>query len=374
MSYVGAAALVTTPPAGRSSSQVTTDLQSIKNACVLIVDDEPANVLLLERLLEVSDFTNVVATTDSSQAVTLCTSSDPDLIVLDLQMPDPDGFEVLGMLSPWTRGPTKLPVLVATADANPDTKRRVLAAGARDFLTKPLDPSEVVVRIQNLLEARLLQVELRKQTRALQKAVEERTEELTGTAMDVMGPLAAAAGYRDDEQDEHRLRVGRASTLVARGLGMDEATAEMIGRAARLHDVGKIGLSDDVLLHSNGHAPEDLELVKNHVAIGAEILGRGRSRLSRMAAEIARTHHERWDGSGYPEGLRGEQIPMSGRIVALADTFDGLVYPRPQKEAMQLTDAVRAVQALAGGELDPTVVSAFDALDHEALVGAVQCD
>ena len=147
--------------------------------------------------------------------------------------------------------------------------------------------------------------------------------------------------------------MGRTAALLARGLGLDDETVEMIGRAARLHDVGKIGLSDHVLLQSGGYAPGDLELMKNHVAIGAEILGGGRSRLLKMAAEIARTHHERWDGSGYPEGLSGEQIPVSGRIVALADCFDGLVFPPPGTTAKRLPEAVGEIQKRAGVDLDP---------------------
>jgi putative two-component system response regulator len=342
--------------------------RTLKDACVLIVDDEAANVLLLERLLEVSDFTNVVSTTQSSEVVALCTSHDPDLIVLDLHMPDPDGFEVMGMLSPWIQGPTKLPVLVATADVNPETKRRALAAGARDFLTKPLDPSEVVVRIENLLESRLLQLELRKQAKALEKAVEEQSQELTDAALECIEPLAVASAFRDDDQAEHALRVARTSALLARELGLPEDTVEMIGRAARLHDVGKIGLSDDVLLHPARLAPEDVELMKSHVAIGAEILGHGRSRLMKLATEIARTHHERWDGGGYPDGLRGEQIPVPGRIVGLADTFDGLVH----NAAKPLPEAVAEIQRLAGREFDPNVVRAFEALDHQDLVAPAQ--
>jgi putative two-component system response regulator len=336
----------------------------VKDASVLIVDDEAANVLLLERLLEVSDFTNVASTTHSSEVVALCTSFDPDLIVLDLHMPDPDGFEVMGMLSPWIQGPTKLPVLVATADVNPETKRRALAAGARDFLTKPLDPSEVVVRIENLLEARLLQLELREQAKALEKAVEAQSQELTDAALEVIEPLAVASAFRDDDQDGHALRVARTSGLLARELGIPEESAELIGRAARLHDVGKIGLPDDLLLHPGRLAAEDRELMKSHVAIGAEILGHGRSRLLKLAAEIARTHHERWDGSGYPEGLRGEHIPVPGRIVGLADTFDGLVH----NASKLLPEAVAEIQRRAGREFDPNVLRAFEALDHEGLV------
>lgn len=344
------------------------DPPAVKNARIIVVDDEPANVRLLERLLEVADFTNVVSTTDSSQVVTLCAEVEPDLIVLDLHMPDPDGFEVMGMLAPWIRGSTRLPVLVATADVTPDTKRRALSAGARDFLTKPLDPSEVVVRIENLLDAQMTHAELRRQTKALEEAVQLRTRALTEVELDLVEPLGFAAEYRDEEAHEHTLRVGRAAALLAGELALPDEVVGMIAHAARLHDVGKIGLSDSILLHSGPYSPEEFELMKSHVAIGAEILGRGHSRLLRLAAEIARTHHERWDGSGYPEGLSGEEIPTSGRIVALVDTFDALCHPRPYRWAKSPTEALAELRSLSGHAFDPAVVSAFEALDHAKLL------
>jgi putative two-component system response regulator len=344
------------------------DRPAVKSARIMVVDDQPVNVRLLERLLEVSGFTEVVSTTDSSAVVSLCAEAEPDLIVLDLQMPDPDGFEVMGMLSPWIRGATPLPVLVTTGDISSETKRRALAAGARDFLTKPFDPPELVARIQNLLEARLLQLELHRHARQLQEALGGQARELERAGTELLEPLAFAAEYRDEDPREHTLRVGRASTLLARELALPDEEVELIGRAARLHDVGKIGLSDAVLLKPGRYTPEEFELMKSHAAIGAEILGRGRSRLSRLAAEIARTHHERWDGSGYPDGLRGEEIPMGGRIVALADTFDALTQPRSYREARPLAEAVDEIRNLGGRDFDPRVVSAFEALDHEGLV------
>ena len=348
------------------------DEPAVKSARVLIVDDEPSNVRFLEKLLEVSDFTDVVSTTDSSEVVGVCVEREPDLIVLDLNMPAPDGFEVMGMLSPWIRGSTRLPVLVATADVSPETKRRALTAGARDFLTKPLDPSEVVARIENLLEVRLLQAELRRENKALEERVVERTSELEQANMELLEPLAFAAEYRDEDPHEHALRVGRTSALLARELALPEHVVGVIDRAARLHDVGKIGLSDSVLLNTGRYTPEDFELMKTHVLIGAEILSRGRSLLLRTAADIARTHHERWDGSGYIDGLHGEEIPIAGRIVAVADTFEALTRRRPYREAIPLPAAVAEIRGLAGREFDPRVVSAFESLEHEALVGPVE--
>lgn len=345
------------------------DDSAVRSARILVVDDEVSNIRLLEALLEVSGFTEVTGTGDSSAVVGLCVEHEPDLIVLDLNMPPPDGFELLGMLSPWIRGPARLPILVATADATPETKRRVLAAGARDFLTKPLDPSEVVTRIENLLEVRLLQAELRLQNDELERRVAERTSELEQANSELLEPLAFAAEYRDEDPHEHTLRVGRTSALLAGGLGLAESVVAVMDRAARLHDVGKLGLSDSVLLNTGRYTAEDFELMKTHVLIGAEILSRGRSTLLRTATDIARTHHERWNGSGYIEGLRGEEIPMVGRIVAVADTFDALTRRRPYREAMPTAKAVAEIRGLAARDFDPRVVAAFESLDHASLVG-----
>lgn len=348
------------------------DQPAVKSARVLIVDDEPSNVRFLERLLEVSDIPDVVSTTDSSDVVDLCVEREPDLIVLDLNMPAPDGFEVMGMLSPWIHGSPRLPVLVATADVSPETKRRALSAGASDFLTKPLDPSEVVTRIENLLAVRLLHAELRRQNKALEERVGERTSELEQANVELLEPLAFAAEYRDEDPHEHTLRVGRTSALLARQLELPDHVVAVMDRAARLHDVGKIGLSDSVLLNTGRYTPEDFELMKTHVVIGAEILKRGRSLLLRTAADIARTHHERWDGSGYLEGLHGEEIPVAARIVAVADTFDALTRRRPYRDAMPLPDAVAEIRGLAGRDFDPRVVGAFESLDHPVLVGPLE--
>lgn len=347
------------------------DSADLKGARILIADDEPANIMLLERLLDVSDFTNTASTTDSSAVVSLCAELDPDLLILDLQMPDPDGFEVMSLLAPWIRGSTRLPVLVATADATPATRRRALAAGARDFLTKPLDPTEVIARVDNLLESRLLQLELRDKNRALEERVDLRTRELAEAGQELLEPLAFAAEYRDEDAHDHTVRVQRASALLARELAEDHETADLLGRAARLHDVGKLGLSDAVLLNTGRYTPEEFELMTTHTLIGAEILGRGRSRLLRMAAEIARSHHERWDGSGYPHGLQGEQIPFSGRIVGLVDTFEALTHRRFNREAKSVTEAVADIRDVSGRLFDPRVVGAFDALDHVALLAPV---
>jgi len=343
-------------------------------AHIVVVEDEHELAHLIAQTLRDDRHTTEIIR-DGQVALDRLTGSGritPDLIILDLHMPPPDGFELLGLLSPWTRGSTRLPVLVTTADEDTDARQRALAAGAKDFLTKPINPSELVARAENLLESRLLQLELREKNKELEKRVDFKTVELAEAGMELLEPLAFAAEYRDEGARDHPLRVGRASALLAQELGLDEETVSLIGRAARLHDVGKLGLSDTVLLNTGRYKPEEFELMKTHTIIGAEILGRGRSRLVRMAAEIARTHHERWNGSGYPEGLEGDRIPLPGRIVALVDTFEALTHHRVYRGARPLPEAVSEVLALAGQDFDPCVVNAFGGLDHDALVAPVE--
>ncbi len=343
------------------------DDAAIKRARILIADDQEANITLLERLLEVSDFTNVVTTTDSSQVVTLCAEVAPDLVLLDLHMPFPDGFEVMSQLGPWIQGPTRLPVLVLTADATPDAKRRALTLGATDFLTKPFDNVEVVLRVKNLLLTRLLQVELRNQNRELDRRVRARTRELEEARIEALERLAFAAEYRDDATGGHPERVGRIASLVAAELGLPDETVELMRRAAPLHDVGKIAIPDAILLKRGQLAPDEFEAMKMHVTVGVEILGRSRSRLLQLAEEIARTHHERWDGTGYPLGLKGEEIPLSGRVVAVVDAFDSLVGARPHTRAATPEQARAAICDERERHFDPQVVDAFTALPLEVL-------
>jgi cyclic di-GMP phosphodiesterase len=324
-------------------------------------------VLLLERLLAASGFTDVLSTTESSRVLALCAEHDPDIVLLDLQMPPPDGFEILAGLEAQTTGRERLPVLVLTADPSPEARRRALSMGASDFLNKPLDTTEAVLRIRNLLLTRLLQRELRRQNASLEQRVRARTRQLEEAHLEIIERLAIAAEYRDDETGEHTKRVGRTAALVAQKLGLAEEFVERIRRAAPLHDVGKLGISDDILLKPGKLTSEEFETMKLHTRIGAEILGRSRSRLLKLSEEIALTHHEHWDGSGYPAALAGESIPLSGRIVAVADVFDALTNTRPYKDAWPRERALAEIKKLSGKYFDPNVVAALLALELEGL-------
>ena len=323
---------------------------SLKQSTILIVDDEKANVRLLEMVLAQAGYTNVFSTLDSRETRALFCQLRPDLLLLDLAMPHLDGFEVMRQLRDQTEG-ANVPILMLTADATTGTRHRALEAGARDFLTKPLDQTEVTLRIENLLRARLLH-------NALEEKVRERTGQLELAQLETLQRLALAAEYRDDDTGLHTKRVGHTAGLIARQMGLSPARAELIARAAPLHDVGKIGVSDSILLKPGKLTDAEFAAMKRHTHIGAQMLGGSSSPWLQLAEEIALHHHERWDGRGYG-GLRGEQIPLSGRIVAVADVFDALTHERPYKRAWSVEQAAREIEAGGDTQFDARVVEAF---------------
>ena len=343
------------------------DNAALNQARILIVDDQQANVLLLQRLLASSGFTDVRATTRSDEAERLCVELDPDLLLLDLQMPPPDGLAILRCLRERDSGRPQVPVIVLTADHTTEVKHRSLALGANDFLHKPLDATEVILRIKNQLATRTLQLALNAHNEMLERRVVERTEQLEQSRIEITERLALAAEYRDDETGRHTQRVADTSGLLAEQLMLQPLEVARIRRAAPLHDVGKIAIPDSILLKPGKLTPVELEVIKTHTTVGAEILSGSQSKLLQLAEEIARTHHEHWDGSGYPARLAGEQIPIAGRIVALADVFDALTHERPYKPAWLVSDAAAEIERHAGSQFDPMVVEAFARLTPEQL-------
>jgi putative two-component system response regulator len=256
-----------------------------------------------------------------------------------------------------------------TADATADAKHGALRAGANDFLTKPVDPTEVGIRVWNLLEMRRLERRLVAQNQTLQQRVRERTFDLEQARSEVVDRLALAAEYRDDGARDHPRRVARTTTMLAEAVGVDAREAREMGTAAVLHDVGKIAIPDSVLLKPERLTKKERAIIDGHAEIGGSILQGSQSMLLQLAEVIARTHHERWDGTGYPARLRGESIPLPGRIVALADVFDALIHDRPYKQAWPLDRAVAEVVRGSGNHFDPGLVRAFLGLDHALLAG-----
>lgn len=329
------------------------------DARILIVDDHEVNTILLRNILSRSGFTDMLSITDARDVVAAVEDFKPDIILLDLWMPYFDGFEVLSKLTTVIEASGFLPVLVLTGDVNPESKKRALASGAKDFLTKPFDGQEVVLRVTNLLETRSLYLQLHDRNMSLDEQVKARTTELEAAQVEMLERLAWAAEYRDDETGRHIQRVGNNATVLAHALGLEPEQVALIQRAAPLHDVGKIGVPDSILLKPGRLTPEEFEVIKQHTNIGARILAEGRSALVRMAATIAFGHHEKWDGTGYPQSIVGEAIPIEGRIVSVVDTFDALTHKRPYKEAWPVEDALAEIKRQTGSQFDPLIAEAF---------------
>lgn len=332
---------------------------------ILVVDDQQLVVRVLKETLERSGFSSVQTTTDPSSAAALSDEYAVDLVILDIHMPGVDGFALLRALK---RQCPDVPALVLTTDPSRETQARAFACGARDFISKAADDVEIFLRVVNLLELRRLQTQMAAQNRTLEDRVRERTEQLDLARLEVLDRLALAAEYRDDDTHEHAVRIGRTTGFIAAQLGLSDHATEDLRRAAQLHDIGKIAVPDAILLKRGRLERAEIEVMHAHTVVGARILSRSSSSLLALAAEIALTHHERWDGLGYPSGLRGAAIPRSGRIVAVADVFDALVHPRPYKAAWPLAEALAEISDQRGRHFDPEIVDAFMRLDHPGLV------
>jgi putative two-component system response regulator len=303
--------------------------------------------------------------------VGLCEAGQPDLLLLDLQMPDPNGLRVLELLANEIHGPTRLPVLVLTADITAEARKQALSRGARDFVTKPFDATEVELRVQSLLETRRLQLELQRYNDTLEERVRERTRDLNTARLETLERLALAAEYRDDNTHEHAQRVGRTVAMLAARMGQPPDEVELIRRAAPLHDIGKIGIPDAILLKPAPLDSYERELMQTHTVIGHQILTGSASLILELSAEIALTHHERWDGRGYPHGRAGDEIAFAGRLTAVADVFDALTHRRPYKEAWPLDATLSEIRLGARRHFDPTVIEAFETLDATELLSPI---
>lgn len=333
--------------------------EDLLGAKILIVDDQEVNIRLLELILKREGFTTIKSLTDPNLVMASYVEYRPDIILLDLLMPGLDGFTIMELLRRRIPDGVFLPVLVLTADVTPETRRRALALGAKDFLTKPFDPIEVILRIWNLLETRFLYLQLQQQNNHLTSQMQRTLEELDEAQTEVILRLSEAAEYRDEDTGQHTQRVGRLSALIARQLDLDDEQVELIRRAAPLHDVGKIAVPDEILRKPGKLTADEFERMKEHAPIGAQILNGSKLPLLQMAHQIALGHHERWDGSGYPNAIKGVAIPLAARIVAVADAFDALTHERPYKAAWSLEAALAELQACSGTRYDPQVVEAL---------------
>ena len=320
---------------------------------ILVVDDIADNIDVLSGVLRPEY--KVKAALNGERALAIAAGPNkPDMILLDIMMPDMDGYEVCRRLKadPAT---ASIPVIFVTAKDQTEDEKMGLELGAVDYITKPISPAIVRARVKT-------QLALYDQNRALEEKVRLRTSELRETRLEIIRRLGRAAEFKDNETGLHVIRMSHYSRLMAAALERGDDWSEVVFHAAPMHDIGKIGIPDHILLKPGPLAGEELEVMRKHPEIGAEIIGDHDSRLLRMAKEIALLHHEKWDGTGYPTGIAGEEIPVSCRIVAIADVFDALTSKRPYKDAWTTDDAVRCINKLAGSHFAPKAVELFNAV------------
>ncbi len=304
---------------------------------LLVVDDEATNLQMLRHVLQ--DDYRLLFAKDGSKAISLAQREHPDLVLLDIMMPDMTGYQVCEALKqdPQTK---HIPVIFVTALADTADEARGFAVGGVDYLTKPASPAIVKARVRNHLS--LVQV-----------------DELRDTRLEIIRRLGLAAEFKDNETGMHVIRMSYFSRILGQAAGLSPADVDNLFNAAPMHDIGKIGIPDAVLLKQGPLNPEEWAVMRTHSQIGADILGQHPPGLMHVASEIAITHHEKWDGSGYPHGLKGTAIPIAGRIAAIADVFDALTSERPYKTAWTVEAALDLLRAQSGKHFDPALVDLF---------------
>ena len=325
---------------------------------VLIIDDSDINLTLIKALVIKLGECNPVLFAHPVKALDWCRENTPDLVIVDYMMPDMDGLQFIGGFRALP-GHADIPVLMVTANDQKDVRYQALLGGANDFLTKPIDRVEFSARARNMLSLRMGQKYLADRAAHLEVLVEERTREIRDREKELIFRMSRAAEFRDPETGAHIQRMAHYSQLIARELGLDEATQKLILEAAPMHDVGKIGIPDQILLKPGKLTPEEFAVMKDHARLGYELLKDSGSEILRAGADVAISHHEKYDGSGYPNGLKGNEIPIFGRIVAVADVFDALTSERPYKQAWSLDDAKKFLEEGQGSHFDPQCVAAF---------------
>jgi len=328
-------------------------------ARIMVVDDEPSIVRLLTRALEEAGYSSPQGFTDPTEALECFDSISPDIIVLDINMPEMNGYDFLIDLSRRMGDDTFLPVLMISGLPEPETRLQALQAGANHFLTKPIDLKVFTAHIHSLLETRFMSLRVNEVRGVLEELVRRRTAQLQQAHAEILDRLARVAEYRDDGTGKHTERVGQLCGLLANELGLPQERAALIAKTSPLHDLGKVAISDAVLLKEGSFDDAERDVMRKHSALGARLLGGGTSELVQMAEEIALFHHERWDGQGYPCGLEGDEIPVTARIVAVADAFDALTHVRPYKDAWAVSDALAEIKRERGGQFDPEIVDAL---------------
>ena len=369
--------MTTVSPDQRSFAEAA---QCAKQPRILLVDDEPLNIKVVKKYLAGAGYSEFCSTTSPAEVLPMIIRNEPDLVLLDIVMPNFNGLDLLAAIRADAHL-AHIPVVMLTAVEDRDTKYQALELGATDFLAKPVDPSELVSRVRNVLLVKAHHDHLRHHAADLERMVKKRTAQLEAAHHNVIHCLARAAEFRDDDTGRHVLRVGCYAGIIARLLGWDEVSAKNLELAAQLHDVGKIGIPDAILSKPGKLTPQEFDVIqkhcgygkrifesltdgewstwRKHAELGQKILAGCQSSILDMAAQIALTHHEWWNGAGYPIGLAGEDIPLVGRITAVADVFDALSTKRSYKPAFSLEKCFTILEEGRATHFDPQVLDGF---------------
>ena len=327
---------------------------------ICVIEDNSATLRIITELLSQKPAYEVSGFSDPCVAMPHCRETLFDLVIVDYRMPGLDGVDCVKILRD-TPDYEHVPIIMLTADNDRVVRLAAISAGATDFLSKPFDPQELRVRVRNLMSLRQAQLALADRAKHLDLEVQKATRKLIDQEEELIWRLARAIELRDGNTGQHISRVARVSVIVARHLGMGDVYCRTLYLAAPLHDTGKIGIPDAILLKPGRLNPQERQVINTHIEIGGSILEDGKSELIQMAHEIALSHHEKWDGTGYSQGLSGDEIPLSARIVAISDVFDALCTERPYKEAWGFQEAWDEVHRLSGTHFDPDCVAAFEA-------------
>jgi putative two-component system response regulator len=348
------------------------DRQVDKRPKILAVDDEQRNLKLVESILLPQGY-EVIPALSGKEALQKVNKFEPDVILLDIMMPEMDGFEVARRLKE-REATSIIPIVMLTSLQEVQDRVRALEVGADDFLSRPVDHAELRMRIKSLLKVKAHNDHMQNYQKELEAEVDHRTgqlqqavEQLRLASLDTIYRLSRAADYRDEKTGAHIKRMSFYTAAIARKMGLDNNFVESLFYAAPMHDVGKIGIPDSILLKPGKLNPKEWEIMKRHTTIGAELLKGSDSEFIKLGEVIALTHHEKWDGSGYPSGLKNTQIPLAGRIVALADVFDALTTKRPYRGPLPLEQALDIIKDGRGFHFDPEVVDAFFVAEDEIL-------
>ena len=333
---------------------------------VAIIDDSEINLTLLKSLVSKIDGCQPLMFHQSPAGLMWCSENRPELVIVDYMMPDLDGLQFVTRFRA-VPGCDEIPVLMITADDDRGVRHKALQIGATDFLTKPVDRIEFTARVRNMLALANSHKKLADKAAWLAEEVRKATEVIHAREQELLYRMSRAAEYRDPETGAHIQRMSRYSALIAAELGLSEEEQDLILQAAPMHDMGKIGIPDHILLKPGPLTPEEFAIMQKHAEIGFELLKGSDSIVFQEAAAIAISHHEKYDGSGYPYGVAGEAIPLCGRIVAVADVFDALTSERPYKKAWPVERAIECLREGSGRHFDPACVNAFLARQGQVL-------